>query len=508
MTYAPRLKPMPHQADALQAIRHRQGRQLLAMDAGTGKTKVVLDYAAEIAYEQGVCRMLVLSPLAATDTWADEAAKHVGSPVDVRVHVINDGDTLDKAEEIRRLRLSTADQQLGRPTLHIVSINIDVLAQSLRVRGHPRTSRSSVVIDAIASHDWDLGVMDESHRVKGRRSLSTQQLLRLRSHFPRRLALTGTVAPNGPHDVWAQMAWVEPQVLGPWAAFEREHRRSAPDFNGAVSYGHLGYLSLQLRSWVFVAKRREVLDLPEPIMETLTVTLNAREREAYDDMARQAAFDLRDGPKVEIHDAVIRWAKLRELASGFVKDLGMTFVIGDSKRRAACTKVDDLMNRGEKVVVFGHYRVDIERTADWLERWCGVGVNGPVWMIHGDTPVAEQRRIRQAFRDHDGPCVVVAQMRTTGLSVNEFVVAQHAVFISFSERHDDYLQALGRLDRNGQAGTPTFWHVVADDTIDQRILDTYARKGTLEEAVLAEARRWTGDRRYPDVALDDTQVAT
>jgi hypothetical protein len=71
------------------------------------------------------------------------------------------------------------------------------------------------------------------------------------------------------------------------------------------------------------------------------------------------------------------------------------------------------------------------------------------------------------------------------LSVNELVTASNAVFGSLPRPRDDIVQARDRLARIGQTLPTTFWFVMAPNTIDQVIFQSYKDRTNLEAAVLA-----------------------
>jgi hypothetical protein len=85
-----------------------------------------------------------------------------------------------------------------------------------------------------------------------------------------------------------------------------------------------------------------------------------------------------------------------------------------------------------------------------------------VEVIHGETPSDERLRIRQRFGSDDPQRIVlVAQVRTMSLAVNELVTASHAVYGSLSQLRDDFIQSRDRLNRTGQVRPVTFWYALA-----------------------------------------------
>ena len=106
--------------------------------------------------------------------------------------------------------------------------------------------------------------------------------------------------------------------------------------------------------------------------------------------------------------------------------------------------------------------------------------------ISGDTPQAERLRLRKRFgSDSPDRMVMLAQIQTLSVAVNELVTASHAVFGSLSQRRDDLIQARDRLNRIGQTKPVTFWYALAPGTIDEVIMRSHDERTTLEDSVLA-----------------------
>src|SRR5690606_6377691 len=104
----------------------------------------------------------------------------------------------------------------------------------------------------------------------------------------------------------------------------------------------------------------------------------------------------------------------------------------------------------------------------------------------GSTPGEDRVRLRKRFgSDDEHRMVMIAQIKTMSLAVNELVTANHAIFGSLSQQRDDYIQARDRLDRIGQTRPVTFWHVLAPGTVDEVILKSHRERTDLENAVLA-----------------------
>ena len=93
--------------------------------------------------------------------------------------------------------------------------------------------------------------------------------------------------------------------------------------------------------------------------------------------------------------------------------------------------------------------------------------------------------MRQRFgADSEERLVIVAQIRTLSVAVNELVTAQNAIFASLPWQRDDIVQARDRLNRLGQRGSTTFWYALAPNTIDEVVYQAYQDRTNLEKALM------------------------
>jgi SNF2 family DNA or RNA helicase len=84
--------------------------------------------------------------------------------------------------------------------------------------------------------------------------------------------------------------------------------------------------------------------------------------------------------------------------------------------------------------------------------------------------------------------VMVCQIRTMSLAVNELVTASHAVFATPPQQRDDLVQARDRLNRLGQTQPVTFWYAVAPKTVDEVVMTSHRHRTSLEQAMLRHVR--------------------
>jgi SNF2 family DNA or RNA helicase len=140
----------------------------------------------------------------------------------------------------------------------------------------------------------------------------------------------------------------------------------------------------------------------------------------------------------------------------------------------------------QRVDVFAYFKSECAALAKALEQQ-----GRTVELITGETKASERLAIRRRFGDvsgHPEPTVLVAQVRTMSLSVNELVTAQHAVYASPSVRRADWVQSRGRLDRQGQTKPVTYWNVYSPGSVGEVMLETHKERGIMEKALLDHIR--------------------
>lgn len=523
-----------HQRRGLRRLIQNRGVAALLFDPGTGKTAPTLDYASLLALKspRGEARVLVLAPLAALDTWPLQAELWCSPDVSVWAETLG-GSTKLKAEALAArggnpfgrsperppkarsigMRRSTAlyrrnpvdadsvvpdhvDAMTG-PRLLLCCVNYDAFAGRTPVtKGGTRTT-ADLLVEAVKRFDPDLIVADESHRLKGPTSKTSRAISRLTALSPRRVILTGTVMPHSPLDVFAQWRFLDPEAFstptasGPrsmsWGRFRDRYAKLGGYMGKQVTgFQRLDEMQEIMGRYAEVATKAEALDLPPTNDVIVPVHLSPAERKAYDSMKSQLATAFDSGELATAPNRLTQMMRLRQITSGYLPDdTGIVREVGRSKVATATSVVHDTLAGESRVVVFAHFRPEIERLTKALAK-----KGTEVLTITGDTSSRERIASRRRFGSGDpARLVMVAQIRTMSLAVNELVTSSNAVFVSASLQRDDMLQARDRLNRIGQTGQHvTFWYVEAPGTVDEVIRLAQRDRTDLETAIISHIR--------------------
>lgn len=419
--------------------------QILALRMGAGKTVVSLTVVNELLFNRfDVQRVLVVAPLRVAQlVWATEAAKW-GHTRHLRVSKVLG----DQMARIRALAASADVYVINRENL----IWLVKLMQASK-GGWP----------------FDCVIVDENKGFKDRNSESWKHLMKVRQNISKLYLLTGTPSPNSLLELWPQVTMLdEGQRLGKRLTAYRE-RYFVPDKrNGNIIYSWrlkqgADKLIYQAVDDIMLSVESGV-ELPDRIDNNIEVDFDMKQ---YLEMEQTFVSGSVSAP-----NAAVLAGKLRQMANGAVyDDQKYPHWIHDAKLDA----LEEIVDQGEPVICFYEYQHDKARIID---RFPGAVLfdgepSMKAWM-------AGKVKLLLMHPNSGGHGV-------DGLQVGGNVGVWFALPFSL----DQYEQANARLHRSGQKNEVTIHHIVAKNTIDEKIIKVLALKGAgqqqLLDAVLVEA---------------------
>lgn len=427
------------------AVRHLLGheRAALWLDMGLGKTVATLTAVRDLLDSVSVCRVLIVAPLRVMlTTWPAEIAKW-----DHTRHLTY---TLVRGSAVRRRQLA------ARPT-DVTLVNYENLVDLVAAFGE--------------SWPWDMVVFDESSKMKSSTAKRWRAMRKVMKSVSRVVLLTGTPAPNGLTDLWAQLylldfgyrlgstktaflqRWFTTDYWGhtwtpqPWAA-EQIHAAVADVC-----------LSMQARDY---------LELPPLLVNPITVPLPADALDQYAELEKEMLLELGD-QAVTAANAAVLTGKLMQLANGAVYLSDTEQRVWESVHEAKLDALGELIEEtSEPVLCFYSFRSDAARIAQRFPQAREMDAAGAVvadWNA-GAVPL------------------LLAHPASAGHGLNLQSGGRTIVWFGPTWNLEHWQQANARLHRQGQA-RPVIAHVLlAQDTLDARVLDVMTGKSTVQEALL------------------------
>lgn len=464
LAFTTRTALMSHQRAAVAKVLPSRIGGLL-MEMGTGKTRVAIELAKLRAHK--VSRVVVFCPVSLKLNWRDEILKHTDCAPE-SIHVF------DERTSERRL-----------PSAFWVIVGIESMSASDRV---------ALAINALMD-DRTFAMVDESAYIKNPRAMRTARITEYAQTARYRMVMTGQPLSNGVRDLYAQMRFLSPKILGynSFWSFANNHLEYHPKYKGLVVRAHkTDLLAAKMGPYVYQVTRDECLDLPGKIYKRRYFYRTDAQRDAYE-QAKLEMLSLDSFNEWESLYAIFRlFTALQQITSGFwSRRAGNGAPLEQIElphRRLDC--LADVLREipsYEKVIIWAKYHYDIQGIAQRLA--AEFATDGAAF-YHGGIKEATRAAELAKFRNEARFLVATPGTGAHGLTLNE---AGHHVFYNNSFKYAERLQAEDRSCRIGQTRSVIYLDIVCADTIDERILRAQAQKENVADAFRREVEKVKGE---------------
>jgi SNF2 family DNA or RNA helicase len=448
------------------------------MEQGTGKTLTMITLMRELYTRHGrPLKTLILCPAIVVRNWQSEISQfsRVGHLVEVLT-----GPTPK--------RIKT----LERTTKPIIVTNLEALATCDGLLWESVQKGKGRPIRRMIERGWELLILDEIHRLKDPRAQSTKMAIKMADKIFYRYGLTGTPILKDECDLWSQMRVLDRGALfgKGYQAFRTEYfydenagmpsQRYFPAFKLRPQMSKV--LGEKLETTTFRVTKEECLDLPPLIEQKITVEMSPQQRKHYDEMKRDFITYLASAACVATL-AVTKALRLQQIVSGFVKlDTGEEIQLDARPRLNALSELLELAPG--KVIVWASFKENYEQVAALCRK---LGLSHSFL-----TGLQSQEEKDQAVADFTkgDVRVLISNPAAGGTGVN-LIEADTAIWWSRSFNLGHRLQAQARNHRGGSEmhAKITQYDIVAENTIDEHVLDALARKEDIAERILSWRER-------------------
>lgn len=425
----------------------------ILLDMGLGKTSITLSAIEELMLNRLECEtaVVIAPPAVAASTWADEALKwdHLS---DLRV-VVCEGNPKKRIEALK------------------TPAEVYVISNALVtwLVGYMKEYRAN----------FDILVIDELSAFKSPSSKRFRALKKVRGTFKRIIGLTGTPAPNGLIDLWAQVFLLDGGLsLGRTVTGYREKYFYPVKQNGHVVYewglqqGSEDAIYEKLKPFCLSMKNTDYLNMPDRVDNFAEVRMTKTERKQYDYLKKEYCLELKDS-EVTASNAAVLSGKLLQLSSGAVyDDEGAIVEIHDKKLE----KLSELIEgaNGKPIIVVYNYRHSLERIISRFKD----DLRLRVYKTPEDKKDWNNGEI-DVLLIHPKSCKYGLNLQEGGSTL---------VWYDLTWSLDDYLQTNARLWRQGQKDTVVIHHIVCKGTIDEKVVKAIQGKQNTQNALLRAVR--------------------
>ena len=423
---------------------------ILADDMGLGKTVQVLSAVRALRDVPGAggadgAPVLVVAPTSVLGTWAGEARRFFP---DLVVEVVD--------ATSRRRGGSLADLARGA----------DVLVTSYTIVRMEPAEWAGIHLSGL--------VVDEAQAIKNPRTAIHSALMGLDAGW--RVAVTGTPVENSVSDLWSILQVTDPGLLPGWKTFNDKVRRPIETHGDEAVLGRLRRLTAP-----FVLRRTKeqvAPELPDKTESVVEVALGEEHRRIYDQYLpreRPRLLGLLDDLQANRMVVLSSITRLRQLALDPALVDPAYSSVGSAKVEFLADQLDQVVPAGHQVLVFSQFTSFLARIRGVLERR-GIDI------AYLDGATRDREGAIEDFRSGRARVFLVSlKAGGTGLTLTEadYVYVMDPWWNPAAEA-----QAVDRAHRIGQSKKVNVYRLVAEDTIEQKVLALQDRKRQLVSAVV------------------------
>ena len=326
-----------------------------------------------------------------------------------------------------------------------------------------------------AALPWEGLLLDEAQMIKNHQSKGYQCAKRLPVSF--KLAITGTPMENNLMELWALFGLTAPGLLGHEKQFTEYYRTPVERERNADRLAQLQrrFAPLMLRR----TKEEVATDLPPKQEQVIEVQLNPRHRAVYQrhlQRERQKVLGLIEDMNAN------RFAIFRSLT--LLRQLALDpSLIDEAHSSVPATKLDvlfdlldDVVAEGHRTLVFSQFTGFLGRVRDRLD---ARGID----YCYLDGRTRRRAEVIERFRSGDAPVFLIS-LKAGGVGLN-LTEADYCILLDPWWNPAAEAQAVDRAHRIGQTRTVMVYRLVAQDTIEEKVMALKGAKAELFSAVMS-----------------------
>ena len=473
-TYRYKTKPYAHQLTALKKS-WAQKNYALFMEMGTGKSKVLVDNIAML-YDNGAIRgALIVAPKGVYKNW-----DQIEFPVHLPDHVEHTK-VLWEANITKKKQTELDTLFDGKEELKILIMNVEAFSTS---KGLDFAHSFLNIFLGRAL----IGI-DESTTIKSPTAKRTKNILKIGELAKYRRILTGSPVTKSPLDLFSQCEFLDPWLLGhnSYYSFRARYANMVKrNFGGrsvqlVTSYRRLDELGDKLDDFSYRVLKEDCLDLPEKVFTKRIVELSKEQKEIYAQLKETALAFTEDGKVMSTVNVMTQLMRLHQVTCGtFKADDGTVKHLPNNRIQAL---MDCLEETDGKVIIWATYREDIKKIVESLKK--AYGEASTVEYHGGVDATLRQEHIAQ-FQQEKGPTrYFVGNAQTGGYGIT-LTAANTVIYFSNSYDLEKRLQSEDRAHRIGQTGSVLYIDLIAEKTIDERIVKALRTKVNIANEIMGE----------------------
>ncbi len=325
----------------------------------------------------------------------------------------------------------------------------------------------------------DIVILDEAQRIKNWRTKTASAIKRIQSRFA--FVLTGTPLENRIDEIYSIVQFLDPKLLGPLFKFNREYYR-LDDRGRPEGYKNLNKLGARVKS-VMLRRRKEDVekDLPDRTVNNYFLTMTEEQQLRYSDYERWVRIYLQKARSRPLKEDEFKRMQMGLACMRMICDTPyiLDSEVKDSPKLEELERLleDMLEDKDNKVIIFSEWVRMLELIRERLD---DLGL-GYAW--HTGSVPQDKRRLEVNRFKQDPDCRLFLSTESGGAGLN-LQVANAVVNVDLPWNPAKLEQRIARAWRKHQKRAVTVVNLVAENTIEHRMLNLLDHKKAIAEAVL------------------------
>lgn len=476
--YTPDTPPFDHQLESVQNGWQREFYGYL-LEMGLGKTRVVIDDFC-LNYTLGhVEAMLVVAPKSVYSNWTRDDPEAPGELQKWVWKTAKDGLIIHqyragKGRPDAQGRAAVLDRMSPGP--RILVVNVEAISS---------TEEAVDFCTKFLKTHKTMMIVDESTIIKDRSSKRTKKITKMGLLAEKRRILTGSPVTGSPCDVWGQFEFLERGCLdhGTFRSFQsrycvlRPMRVGPREILKEVGTQNLDELREIVARNSIRRRKSECLDLPPKVYERVSVELTDEQRSAYKEMQKTAMLAIQ-GVEVTTTIVMTQLMRLHQIAIGHVRADDGTVLRLRSRRPEVLLEVIE-RSSDKKAIVWCNYREDVDAVCNALMEV--YGERSVVRWTGGES--TELREAGESRFQNDPEVRFMVATQSAGGRGRTWTAATLVIYYSNSYDLELREQSEDRAHRIGQTGTVTYVDLIAEGTVEDKIVKALRSKKDVSRTI-------------------------
>ena len=467
---------MPYQTQGLIKCWSRYFNALF-MDPGTGKTKMVIDLGT-CRHQLGMIDQIVVIGLVSIKTnWEEEIEKFC--PIATNVHLLHT--TPKGRKDFEKFKSEKGFKWL------ILGV------ESLSTGGAFDMVQSFIDKNTMI-------VMDESSKIKNHKAKRTDVAIQLslNPNVKFSMILTGTPITQGVEDLYSQFEFLSPDIIGHGSYYSFRNSyciMGGYENKNIVGYKNIENLLAEVEPYVYQVRKRDVLkDLPPITFTIRRVAMSKEQTEIYKELKNNLKVQI-DTDTLSVNNPLTLLLRFSEITGGHISFLkeNPNILQRDKKPmvylRKPLTKspkLEELLNiledfpKDEQVIIWVSPKNmdELHLIHKTMSKIYGVENIG---LLYGAMNEDERQQVRQDFQAGHLR-FIIGNPAVGGIGLN-LTAARYMINYSRDFSLETSIQSISRMERIGQFKAMTVYDIVCENTVDEKILESYHMKYDLAETV-------------------------